>query len=535
MKRAGFFLILACVLWASLEVQAASQPAPQNTNTPAANVAPTVIARSLSSRTWARIISHTNAAGQVSTVTNKAYTELASGLCYEKDGKLLDSLEQIEIVADGAAATQAQHKVHFAGNANTAGGAVIMNTRDGKIFASRVYGLSYWDTARGTNVLLAHLQDCQGTLVGSNRVVYTNAFRGLKADLEYVLTKAGLEQNVILREQLPTPDSLGLASASTRLQAMTEFFSPPAPSKKKTQVIGGIEEDTLLNFGSMGIGMGKAFFTYGQNETNAVNLGRVSKHWMQLAGRDFLFEDVPYRAISNDVQKLPAHASATAVGTTVKHLAALEPLLRNEPTSTKAPVVMQLAKSMPEQPGVVLDYTEFDWAEIGTNFTFQSDTTYYINGGLLLDQTPVFEGGTVIKFASSKIVSSIFNCGDSVCVFNGSDYRPVTFTSSDDDSVGDWIFGSSGRPSPARSQSCINESGGGGNATNVTIAHVRFYYFGNAYQDFNDASHIFRDCQFVQCVSAGFATLMLFNDTAIPQEYIKNGWKFDENLPQGRS
>ena len=95
--------------------------------------------------------------------------------------------------------------MHFAGNANTAGGAVRLVAPDGKVFHSRVYGLAYWDTASGNNVLLAPLQDCQGTLVGSNRVVYANAFNGLKADIEYVFTKAGLEQNIILREQIPRP------------------------------------------------------------------------------------------------------------------------------------------------------------------------------------------------------------------------------------------------------------------------------------------------------------------------------------------
>ena len=82
-------------------------------------------------------------------------------------------------------------KGHFAGNANTAGGAVRLVAPDGKVFDSRVYGLSYWDSASGNSVLLAPLQDCGGTLVGSNRVVYTDAFKGLKADIAYSFTKAG--------------------------------------------------------------------------------------------------------------------------------------------------------------------------------------------------------------------------------------------------------------------------------------------------------------------------------------------------------
>ena len=123
MKQIGFSLVLGWVLQASLAAQPAPPPA-LNTNAPAVSVAPTIVQRSAHSRIWARITSQTNAAGQVTVVTNKAYTELASGLCYQQNGQWLDSVEQIDIVAGGASATQARHKVHFAGNANTAGGAI---------------------------------------------------------------------------------------------------------------------------------------------------------------------------------------------------------------------------------------------------------------------------------------------------------------------------------------------------------------------------------------------------------------------------
>jgi hypothetical protein len=453
----------------------------------------------------------------VSTVTNKAYTELASGLCYEKDGRLVDAVEEITITNGGASATQAQHKVHFAGNANTAGGAVRMRSRDGKTFATRVYGLSYWDPVSGTNILLAPLQDCQGTVVG-NRVVYTNAFQGLNADLEYVFTKSGLEQNVILRAQLPTPESIGtgLASASTRLEVLTEFFSPPVPNKTNTQVINNIADNTLLDFGAMRIGMGKAFFVPGQDGKKPMDLGRVSKHWRKLAGRDFLFEEVPYRAISNAVRNLPVHASAAGVGAAIHHLAALEPLLPTDFASNAMPMTMQLAKAMPDRPGVVLDYMEFNAYDNVDSPVFQSDRTYYINGNLFVSD-PVFEGGTVIKFGSSCYEYFIINGGDTLCQFNGSAYRPVVFTSMDDDSVGDQIDGSSGNPLPDQSDfAYILEGGGGGGATNATVAHARFSYAGSAYDDYNDTSYTFADCQFVQCsccaICVGDSSVYLGND-----------------------
>ena len=81
MKRAAFFLLLGCVLQISFEARAAAQPSARKTNDPASLVAPTIIARTPSSRVWARIISTTNSAGEVSVVTNHAYTELGGGLC----------------------------------------------------------------------------------------------------------------------------------------------------------------------------------------------------------------------------------------------------------------------------------------------------------------------------------------------------------------------------------------------------------------------------------------------------------------------
>jgi hypothetical protein len=264
MKKAVFSILVICGLQTALDAQTNLPSASTNTNGPAGSVAPTVVARTANSRVWARIGRQTNASGQVSLATNKAYTELATGLCVKgPDGSWTDAAPVLapDNVLGGASASGTRHRVHFAINANTAGGAIHLVSPDGNVFDSRVYGLSYWDSASGKSVLLAPLQDSQGALASSNRVVYVDAFKGLKADLEYIFTKAGLEQNVILREQPPTPESLGLAAASTRLQALTEFFSPPVP-QKRSLVVQGIKEDYLLNFGMMAIGMGKAFWFF---------------------------------------------------------------------------------------------------------------------------------------------------------------------------------------------------------------------------------------------------------------------------------
>ena len=79
MKKLGLSVLLGCALHISLEAQPATLAAPPNTNTPSARVAPTIIGRSANERIWARITQETNN-GQVTLVTNKAYTEFSSGL-----------------------------------------------------------------------------------------------------------------------------------------------------------------------------------------------------------------------------------------------------------------------------------------------------------------------------------------------------------------------------------------------------------------------------------------------------------------------
>ena len=133
-----------------------------------------------------------------------------------------------------AAATQGQHQAYFPGDIYQ--GEIRLVTPDGKTLRSRPLGLSYFD---GNNsVLIAELKDSTGWLVGSNQIIYPDAFTDFKADLRYTYTKAGFEQDIILREQPPSPKSFGLDPETTRLQVLTEFFNPPQPAVTTTTVPG---------------------------------------------------------------------------------------------------------------------------------------------------------------------------------------------------------------------------------------------------------------------------------------------------------
>src|SRR5207253_527546 len=107
--------------------------------------------------------------------------------------------------------------------------------------------------------------------------------------------------DLLIRQQPPSPQSFGLSPATTRLQLWTEFLSPPAPTVSPA---GG--SDVILDFGDMKLGPGKAFFM-----GNPTNIFPVTKEWVTNQGRVFLIEEVPFSAVSNQLQSLSAPSGNT--------------------------------------------------------------------------------------------------------------------------------------------------------------------------------------------------------------------------------
>ena len=191
-----------------------------------------VVQRDANSRVWEWTENQQGLDGQIIPKKHD-YTELGSGLCYQQNGQWIDSQETINVLPDGSAeAIQGQHQAYFP--ANIFNGVVTVITPDGFELKSQPLGLSYDD---GTNtVLIAELTNSVGQLISSNQVIYPNAFVGVDADLLYTYKKSGFEQDVIFRHQPPTPEQFGFNSSNTRLQLLTEFFNPPAPSETVSSV-----------------------------------------------------------------------------------------------------------------------------------------------------------------------------------------------------------------------------------------------------------------------------------------------------------
>jgi hypothetical protein len=425
-------------------------------------------------------------------VTNiHSYTEMASGLNHLVNGQWVESKEWIDILPNGTAvATNGQHQAYFPGDIYQ--GQIELVTPDGLQLNSRPMGLSYFD---GTNsILIAELTNSIGVVVGNNQVVYPNAFTDFKADLRYTYTLGGFEQDIILRQQPPTPESLGINPDTARLQILTEFFSPPQPTIQSAALpaqAGVSLTDETLDFGLMEMAPGRAFLI----GANAADTGAmVDKRWLLLNGRQFLVEEVPVDEILEGLAALPLTAMNSSKHSYMasKHLKLPPQRLANSNTSKS----MMLAKAELPTQGFVLDYQSLNTSL--TNYTFQGDTTYYISGTVNLYGTSTFEGDAVIKYTNGAALQF---ADASTPVWKSFPYRPIIFTAKDDNSVGDAIAGSTGSPTGYYAAYALNFASANHNHYPV-FSNFRISYASNG---INSASiyalsnPTIRDGQFINC------------------------------------
>ena len=371
-------------------------------------------------------------------------TELAVGMHYQDaNGQWQESKEQIDILPDGtAAAINGRHQAFFPGDIYE--GAITVVTPDQQTLQSRPLLLCYVD---GANIVtIGEIKSSAGELLTSNQVIYQDAFTGIKADLRYTYTKGGFEQDVVLRQQPPSPASLGLNPQTTCIEVFTEFLNAPEPVMNSgTADKANSLQDTNLKFGSMKMVLGKAFSTSDANK-KTVEGTTVFKDWVTVQGRKFLVEKLPYKNIVQQLQKLPLQASVIKPDSSIKLAMSRSVPALPSPRSIRASTnAVLLAKAdFNENPGVVLDYVILGGV-ITNNFTFQADTTYLMTGSSYfeIDGLVTFEGGAVIKFATNTAGFQLFYGGVSC---QTSPYRPVILTALDDDTVGENIPGSTGNP-----------------------------------------------------------------------------------------
>jgi Mg-chelatase subunit ChlD len=440
-----------------------------------------------------RITTSTNDFGEVLVSTN-SYEEIATGLSYwdPVNGQWKESREEIESFPDGAIARQGQHKVIFANDLATIG-AIDMEMPGGQRLQSHLLGLSYQDVVTGSNTLIAEVKgSVPGVILPPNKVLYADAFTDFEADVVYTYTRAGFEQDIILRERPPLPESFGLNSASSVLQVLTEFQSAPAPGIRTSIIPGDMQlPDQTLDFGVMRIGAGKAF-SVGENPIDGVS---VSKEWATLEGRTFLVEQVSIPAIAEGLDELPLpqESRANPGSGSKRRSASLKRTLPDAPQMAKTgKSEMKTASLSLPSKGFVLDYTTV--LSTQTNYVFKGNLTYHLTGDVILTGTnSTFEGGTVLKYDTNVTLTV-----NTPVTWLGSSYRPVIMVSKDDTSVGQSISGASGTPTNYLASRALYFDATTAN-TNLVIQNLRVSQALKAIAINGGSGHVLQHIQLVTC------------------------------------
>lgn len=461
------------------------------------NTAYSVVERGANHCLWEKVSYVLGPDGEPLPIKHR-YTELASGLNYQDvNGQWQESKEVIEPYSSGAIARYGQYQVIFAHNLNSYG-AIDMQTPDGKRLRSNILGLMYHDTLDDKAVLIGQVRDSQGELISSNQVLYANAFDGVKADVRYTYNKGNFHQDVILREQLPSPSVYGLNPETTEVEVMTEFVDEP----QVTTAASLSQSDEEIGWGSVWLGRGKAFDM--GNATDNRLATPVRKNYVNIQGRHILLEKVKLAAMSSVMSKLPLQSSIPIKsGILLANTLNLPKL----PPVRQAKSAIRLAQNEIPEKGYVIDYVAVTSGE--TNYTFAGDTTYYISGQVNLYGTTTVEGGAVLKYTNTATATLSLS---GPLNFQTGAYRPAFFTAKDDNMVGEKISGSTGNPT-------INYYGKGfvydysqiGVLAN--IHDVRFRYLNSGITFSYGYGHIIRDAQFFKCGYAvaayqGFYRLM---------------------------
>lgn len=377
------------------------------TTTPPADTPYAVTARDASQNVWERTTYEQSPSGAW-VPHNHRYIELATGLNHTNSlGQWTPSDDHIDILPDGsAAATNGQHQVYFPPDIYN--GQIQLVMPDGRALVSQPLGLSYDD---GSNtVWIAVLTNSIGELVSPNVIVYPNAFYGVNADLRYTYTKAGLEQDVIIREQPPAPDTLNLNSQTTRLQVITEFFNPPQPTVTVTPLAaqGGMTlDDDFLDFGAMKMIPGMAFLM----GTDGHNIGaQVAKTWISVSGRQILVEQVPVIAVADELSQLPSPQTSKANFPSPFRIAPARRLLPQRQDYNSQLTTYYLSGGSPDAPDFTANATVVmtpqDWNNNMTLNNWHHFRSVYKSLGGTNAQTTVYIDGTYTNTVASPVVNT---------------------------------------------------------------------------------------------------------------------------------
>jgi hypothetical protein len=392
-----------------------------------------VIERGVNHKVWQQTFTETSPRGKV-VQKKRSYTELATGSCYQQNGVWLDADPEVVIAPDGTGFTKkAAHSAHFLSDISS--DQSISSTVGGKQLNSHVLGLCYYDWKNQREAQIAGIKSSIGTVTDKSHVLYGDAFDNISADVRYTFKKSGLAQDVIFREQLPSPADFQMDPATTRVEVWTEFVhAPQAALRHQRQHANGQQHPEIIDFDGVYLRQGAAFAIQNQNDKIPVN-----KDWQKINGRTFFIESLDYQALLPHTANLPAkqHAAVQKAADPIANASRRVPsrFVAKVDSSSK----LRIASNTKTEPaGFVLDYEEIS-STSASDYTFYGDTTYYITDEFDVGSLTI-EGNSVIKYGPyGQVVPGSVTCTTAA-------YRPTIFTSKDDNSVGEPISGSTGTP-----------------------------------------------------------------------------------------
>ncbi|MDX1952880.1 MAG: LamG-like jellyroll fold domain-containing protein, partial [Verrucomicrobiota bacterium] len=391
-----------------------------------------------------------NGDGNVSVVTNSIY-QLETGLnSWSADGQWEPVTNEF-ILKDGHAVAQgSHHKITIPADISNKEGVVVQFKN--KLLRSHVFGLVLYDSASGNSALIGEVRATQGVLVKQNEVVFPDSFDGIKADVKYIHSKQGIEQDILIYENPALPE--GFSEETTRLEVWTEFSEFPAAKVSiKSQVKGNwdarqnrLAEDLIdeeIDFEDFKFGEGKSFDVNDRDHVRSI----VSKTWTRIGNRTFLIEAVPLNTVQESLLRLPRQKKNQAFRTGRREeIASLLSNFGKDPNQVADKFGKRIAANETVLP-FTIDYV-LQAAGTLTDVRFRRGVTYLITGPVVLNgQKTIFEGGSVIKFSKESGAKLQVNTN---AVFDTSPYQPVVFTASDDNSIGEITPNSGGALEPGK-------------------------------------------------------------------------------------
>jgi hypothetical protein len=302
----------------------------------------------------------------------------------------------------------------------------------------------------------------------------------------------------VLRQAPPAPHLFGLSDQTTVLQVYTAFLNPPMP-EATCVTIGSVIDYQVLDWGEMKMGVGQTLFLNGQDAP--LNVGEVTKQWVQVSNSTYLIESIPWTAISNQVQQLPQASNISPRQGSVRRTAFLESRPSQTGRSPKATSRMKVAKLDTGGRRLVIDY---DLLSSSGDVTLQGDTTYLVSSTVNITSVLTIEGGAVVKFSYTNGINVSGTASNIVCLTSA--YRMAVFTSMNDNSVGQVISGSTGTPTVSDTYIIFTLQ----STQAMTLRYLRFCYAATAISGtvnyagdgYNSDWVKIWDCQFFDCTTA---------------------------------